>query len=165
MAYFDDDANNTGALTTRLSTEASSVQGVSPGLFEFILDPSLFILYDFASVQATGARIGTMFQSLASVGTGIIIGFVYSWKLTLLILGFMPFIVASGYIQMQVMSGFSGKGQEALEAAGKASTEAVENIRTVASLTREPTFIKRYEEMTLQPHKYAIPQNSSSDCA
>jgi len=29
MAYFDDISNSTGALTTRLSTEASTVQGVS----------------------------------------------------------------------------------------------------------------------------------------
>jgi len=29
IAYFDDHTNSTGALTTRLSTEASAVQGVS----------------------------------------------------------------------------------------------------------------------------------------
>jgi len=29
IAYFDDHNNSTGALTTRLSTEASAVQGVS----------------------------------------------------------------------------------------------------------------------------------------
>jgi ATP-binding cassette subfamily B (MDR/TAP) protein 1 len=130
MAYFDEDSNNTGALTTRLSTEASAVQG------------------------ATGARLGTAFQSLASLGTGIIIGFVYSYKLTFLILAFMPFIVISGYLQMKVMGGgFSGEGQEALEAAGKVSTEAISNIRTVASLCREPTFIDQYEELTSKPHK------------
>ncbi|ELU12561.1 hypothetical protein CAPTEDRAFT_175467 [Capitella teleta] len=129
MAYFDDDKNNTGALTTRLSTEASAVQG------------------------ATGARLGTAFQSLAAIGTGVIIGFIYSYKLTFLILAFMPFIVISGYLQMKVMTGFSGEGQEALEAAGKVSTEAISNIRTVASLCREETFAHNYEELTSKPHK------------
>ncbi|ELU01162.1 hypothetical protein CAPTEDRAFT_219712 [Capitella teleta] len=106
IGFFDRDENNVGALTTRLSTEASAVQG------------------------ATGTHLGTAFQSLASVGAGVIIGFVYSWKLTLLILGFLPFLIIGGFLQMKVMSGFSGKGQEALEGAGKIAIEAIENIRT-----------------------------------
>ena len=65
----------------------------------------------------------------------------------------MPFIVGAGLLQMQVMTGFSGQGQEALEAAGKVSTEAIENIRTVASLTREPTFISKYTTLTAKPFK------------
>ena len=32
MAYFDDPDNNIGALTTRLSTDASQVQGVGDGV-------------------------------------------------------------------------------------------------------------------------------------
>lgn len=129
VAYFDEEKNSTGALTTRLSTEASAVQG------------------------ATGARLGTTFQSIAALGTGIVIGFIYSWKLTLLILAFMPFIVIAGYINMKVMSGFSGEGQEALEESGKVAVEAISNIRTVASLCREETFISKYEQLTEKPHK------------
>uniref|UniRef100_X2B039 Bile salt export pump n=1 Tax=Capitella teleta TaxID=283909 RepID=X2B039_CAPTE len=129
IGYFDLDKNNVGALTTRLSTEASAVQG------------------------ATGTRLGTAFQSMASVGAGIVIGFVYSWKLTLLILGFLPFLVVGGILQMKVMQGYSGKGQEALEGAGKIAIEAIENIRTVASLTREKTFSQDYERLTRKPFK------------
>lgn len=93
---------------------------------------------------------------MASVGTGVIIGFVYSWKLTLVILGFIPFIIGAGLLQMKVIQGFSGEGQKALEGAGKVAAEVITNIRTVASLTREQTFINQYEAMTLTPHRYRI---------
>ena len=58
-------------------------------------------------------------MSVSSILTGIIISFIYSWKLTLLILAFFPFIVIGGAIQMQILNGAAGKNKEALEAAGK----------------------------------------------
>lgn len=60
-----------------------------------------------------------LFQALASIGTGIIIGFVYSWALALFILGFMPFILLGSMLQMKIAKGFSSKGNELLEEAGK----------------------------------------------
>jgi ABC-type multidrug transport system fused ATPase/permease subunit len=95
VAYFDNPKNNTGALCTRLATEASAVQG------------------------ATGIRIGTMLQTLSALGGGIIISFVFSWQLTLLILAFVPFMVAGGFLQTRLMSGFASKDKETFEDAGK----------------------------------------------
>jgi ATP-binding cassette subfamily B (MDR/TAP) protein 1 len=95
IAYFDNPKNNTGALCTRLATEASAVQG------------------------ATGIRIGVTLQNLASLGTGIILGFVFSWQLTLLILAFVPFMVAGGFLQSRLMTGFASKDKETFEDAGK----------------------------------------------
>ena len=69
--------------------------------------------------QATGQRLATMLQSLASVGAGIGIGFAYSWKLTLLIIGFAPFIMGGGFLQMKVMQGNKEANREAMEGAGK----------------------------------------------
>ena len=79
----------------------------------------LLILCVCCLVQATGVRLGMMFQSLASIGTGIVIGFVYCWQLALFIIGFMPFILIAGMLQMKVAKGFSGKNNAALEEAGK----------------------------------------------
>jgi ATP-binding cassette subfamily B (MDR/TAP) protein 1 len=95
IAYFDNPKNNTGALCTRLATEASAVQG------------------------ATGLRIGLTLQNIASLGVGIILSFVFSWQLTLLILGFVPLMVAGGYLQSSLMTGFASKDKETFEDAGK----------------------------------------------
>lgn len=95
IAYFDNPKNNTGALCTRLATEASAVQG------------------------ASGVRIGITLQNLAALGTGIIVSFVYSWQLTLLVLAFVPFMVAGGFMQNRLMTGFASQDKEMLEDAGK----------------------------------------------
>ena len=63
--------------------------------------------------------MGMAFQSFASVGVGIIIGFVYSWQLTLLIIACVPFIMVASMLQMKLAKGFSGNNNSALEASGK----------------------------------------------
>ncbi|CAF5027485.1 unnamed protein product [Rotaria magnacalcarata] len=60
MTFFDREENSTGALCTRLATEASAVQG------------------------ASGVRFGLIFQYLFAIVAGILLGFAYSWQLTLL---------------------------------------------------------------------------------
>jgi ATP-binding cassette subfamily B (MDR/TAP) protein 1 len=131
ISFFDNHDNSTGALTTRLSTDASAIQG------------------------ATGARLGMMFQSFASIGTGLIIGFIYSWELALFIVGFVPFFLIGGMLEMKIMKGFSGKNT-ALEGAGKVANEAIVNIRTVASLTKEPKFVEDYQKLTSIPYRDSL---------
>ncbi|GFO24715.1 multidrug resistance protein 1 [Plakobranchus ocellatus] len=120
IAFFDHPKNSVGALTTRLATDASLVQGV------------------------TGVRLGSTLMNLANMGTAIVISFVYSWKLTLLIIGFMPFIVLGGLMEIKLLTGQAGKNKEALEGAGKIAVECIENMRTVASLLKEPEFFNLY---------------------
>lgn len=59
-------------------------------------------------LQASGAQLGTMLQNLANIGTGVIIGFVYGWQLTLVILAFIPIIGIAGVLQMKLLEGVSG---------------------------------------------------------
>ena len=69
----------------------------------------------------SGIRIGSLLMNIAALGAGIIIGFVYSWKLTLLVLVFMPMIAVAGVIEMKILQGTANSGKEALEEAGKVS--------------------------------------------
>ncbi|XP_033762430.1 ATP-dependent translocase ABCB1-like isoform X2 [Pecten maximus] len=132
ISWFDDHKNSTGALTTRLATDASMVHG------------------------AAGARIGGFFQALANMGTAIVIAFIYGWKLTLVIFAFLPVIAIAGMLEMKMLTGVAGQNKEALEDAGKVATEAIENIRTVASLSKEPKFLKLYIADLEVPYKAAL---------
>ena len=49
----------------------------------------------------------------------MVIGFVFSWKLTLVILAFTPLLLVAGAIQMRIHTGQAAAGQSALEEAGK----------------------------------------------
>jgi ABC-type multidrug transport system fused ATPase/permease subunit len=95
IAYFDQTEHSTGALCTYLSTEASAVQG------------------------ASGVRLGLMLQNVITIGAGIVIGFLFSWQLTLLIMAFLPLIIFGAFIQIRLMARFSKVDKERLEDAGK----------------------------------------------
>ena len=92
------------------------------GICAKVLSTKLFITISiYPSLQATGARIGTMISALFNLGTGIIISFIYGWALTLLVLAFLPLIVIASAVEWKIMEGGAEDDKATKETAGKVS--------------------------------------------
>lgn len=63
MAWFDDEAHSSGKLTAHLATDAAYVRG------------------------AVGDVFGVVLQNLSTLALGYVIGFIFDWRMALLITG------------------------------------------------------------------------------
>ncbi|CAF3793980.1 unnamed protein product [Rotaria sordida] len=123
MNYFDRKENSVGALVTRLSSDAAALKGM------------------------TGIRIGIIVQTISTTIMALTIAFISSWKLTFILLCFVPILALAGKFsgQQEADTGQSKSKTSFSEQGGQNATEAIENIRTVAALHQEQYFINLYE--------------------
>ncbi|GAB0096239.1 Multidrug resistance protein homolog 65 [Sergentomyia squamirostris] len=122
MAWFDQDFNSVGALTARLSGDAANVR------------------------SAVGQPIGGIIQAITTLVVGISVAMVYSWKLALVCMCFVPLVLGSVIFEAKFMTTSFMAEKKAIEEATKIATEALLNIRTVASLRQESNMVGRYSK-------------------
>ncbi|XP_037037808.1 multidrug resistance protein homolog 65 isoform X3 [Bradysia coprophila] len=120
MAWFDDSNNSVGALSVRLTSDAATVQG------------------------AIGYPLSGMIQSVATFVFGVSVAFAYIWKMALVILPTAPLVIFSVLFEGKYMANTAEVERRGIEEIAKLATEAISNIRTVASLRQEPHIIARY---------------------
>ncbi|KAJ2833707.1 hypothetical protein GGI24_000740 [Coemansia furcata] len=131
-SYFDRKENGTGALTSRLATEASELN------------------------RSISESIPAFIAGIASMVSGIIIAFTFDWRLTLVIVGTLPFLTLAFYFEGKSVYATTKAMKGAYEKASQEASETVSNIRTVASLTREHTFITQFKDNSVGPYRKAI---------
>jgi len=126
IAFFDDDANSAGELTSFLGANVALVQSL------------------------LGERLNTFVKAvmLLAVGIGLMfaVGF---WEVTLMILfAALPLLVmiyATLFVVLGLAKGAKAKGKrEAVDGAGAMIGEVVTGIRTVASFNAEHRFFREY---------------------
>ncbi|KAJ1990392.1 hypothetical protein H4R33_001718 [Dimargaris cristalligena] len=131
-AFFDDRANGTGILCSKLATESERVKMVS------------------------GKFAGVLVQSISTLTVGCVLAFVHGWQLTLVVVACIPIIVLGSLTQMRQLAGFDGKTKKAYDLAAQTASETVSNLRTVATLCRERMFIEMFNRSNDQPHRDTI---------
>jgi ATP-binding cassette subfamily B (MDR/TAP) protein 1 len=110
IAFFDDEINAVGVLTTRLVEDSRTV------------------------TKATGIAAARQIQAFFTLTIGIILGFTASWKIAFVVLATFPVSIAASAIQMQAIAGQHGTdGSEDLQAGIISS--AFTHMRTVAAFS------------------------------
>ncbi|KAJ1961471.1 hypothetical protein IWQ62_003855, partial [Dispira parvispora] len=130
--FFDNKLNGTGTLCSKLATEAEQIKTLS------------------------GKYIGTLIRCASTVVVGLVLAFTRGWQLTLVVLACLPILVGGSMLRFKAMSGFDGRTKEAYDQAAQTASETVSNLRTVAMLTRETTFIKLFHLVNEGPHLIAV---------
>ena len=85
--------------------------------------------------------MGTIIQSIGSFLVGLIIAFIYSWRLTLVTLGLSPLLILGGIADAQMMNTSTEKNEDK----SNFLQETLNNMKIVRSLNSEDDFIKKYE--------------------
>ncbi|XP_011403751.1 PREDICTED: multidrug resistance protein 1A-like, partial [Amphimedon queenslandica] len=132
MSWFDEEKNSTGALTTRLAEDAALIQG------------------------ATGLRLATLIETLISLLFALGIALAYSWIMTIIILGFAPFLVIVGAARAVFYRQHLLKNKGAFAHAGQLVVDSLENIRTVTALNLQNKFAELYEMEIRKPYKTSM---------
>lgn len=135
MSFFDMPENGTGILCTRLATEAENIKGISAQM------------------------AGGILHGISSLLAGAIIGFIFGWKLALVILACVPLIGFARYAELLSHSGYNRKTKAAFETATQLASEAIKQISTVSSMGREETFIQLYHHNLVQSQNLAVRYN------
>ncbi|VDB95413.1 unnamed protein product [Peniophora sp. CBMAI 1063] len=131
IEYFDRDENSTGALVSKMSDGPQKVNGLM------------------------GVTLGTIMQSITTLVLGTILGIVYVWKLGLVAMACVPFLMSTGYIRLRVVVLKDQRNKKVHEESAQLACEAAGAIRTVASLTREEDCIRQYSESLDEPLRYS----------
>lgn len=127
MGFFDRKENSVGALSAKLASEASLVKGIC------------------------GDTLGAAALTLSTIGVGFGVAFAGCWRLALVVLCIMPFMVIGSVYQNKMMTGFDADSQKEFAQAGAVANEAVDGIRTITGLGIQDVFLDRYEQALQQP--------------
>jgi ABC-type multidrug transport system fused ATPase/permease subunit len=93
---------------------------------------------------ATGVKVGLLIQAAATFISGIVIGFIGGWRLTLVLIGFVPLLAGVGALTARWVAASASREAAAYGAAGSLAQEVFGAIRTVAAFTGEPAALRHY---------------------
>jgi len=127
ISFFDDHNNSTGVLCSRLASDAAKVQG------------------------CTGGKLGMIMKNFSALAVSLGIAFAYSWKLTLLMMAFIPILILGGIIEIGLVVGDEEKMKKEYAESSNVASEAISNVRTIASLHREEIVLQKYSETLKKP--------------
>ncbi|PRQ45049.1 putative xenobiotic-transporting ATPase [Rosa chinensis] len=135
VAFFDMETN-TGEVVGRMSGDTVLIQ------------------------DAMGEKVGKFLLLLSTFIGGFIIAFIKGWLLTLVMLSYIPLLVASGAMMSIIITKMASRGQTAYAKAANVVEQTIGSIRTVASFTGEREAITSYNKYLVDAYKSGVHEGS-----
>lgn len=132
IAFFDQEENSAGALTSFLSTETTHLAGMS------------------------GVTLGTILVVTTTLVAAISLSCAINWKLALVCTATIPVLLACGFLRFWMLARFMDRAKRAYESSASYACEATSAIRTVASLTREEDVWEHYHQSLVEQGKKSL---------
>lgn len=123
VAFHDLEENKSSYLTSQLSGSIPLCKGITSDMLNIIC------------------------QALSSVGFSIVVSLLINWRLSLVIMAFIPINFLTGFMHSQNINMKKSKGRNNEEETARIATETVENIKTVVSLCREDYFYDHFKRV------------------
>lgn len=118
---------------------------------------------DIDLIQAgIGDKLATAVQYSSTFIVGIVIAFIFGWKLALILLSVVPVMAITGIIFGNASSKATGKGLGAYGESGGIASEVISMIRTVTTFGGQEEEAKRYESSLEKAYKASIKAALSS---
>ncbi|CAF3992288.1 unnamed protein product, partial [Rotaria sordida] len=123
----------------------------SPGKLTTLMSDGIYKIND-----GIGEKFGSCLQYLSSFITGLIIGFVNGWKLTLVIISMSPLLAISGILYSKISARMASKEQQIYAQAGQLAEQVLAAIKTVFAFNGSDFELKRYEQQLKLTQKNGI---------
>uniref|UniRef100_A0A8B9KQW7 ATP-binding cassette, sub-family B (MDR/TAP), member 5 n=1 Tax=Astyanax mexicanus TaxID=7994 RepID=A0A8B9KQW7_ASTMX len=130
MAWFD--THPIGELNTRLTDDINTIN------------------------DGLGDKICIFVQFFCRFLAGIIIGFIYGWKLTLVIMSVSPLLAGSAAVWSKILATLTGKELSAYAKAGAVAEEILVAIRTVVAFNGQQKALEKYEKNLVDAKNFGV---------
>ena len=124
IPFFDDEANSSGVLVTRLAEDSRTMH------------------------KATGEALAKQLQALFTFVIGLGVGLSASWKISLVVLATFPLNMIASAIQMQAIAGGQYDHTSVDDSQTSIISSAFTHMRTVSSLSLQYKVSAKYNEET-----------------
>ncbi|KAG6057534.1 hypothetical protein E4U32_005075 [Claviceps aff. humidiphila group G2b] len=101
----------------------------------------------------SGSTIGTILSICINLIAAIIMTLIVAWKIAIVCLAIVPILLGIGLIQLRTLSKFYEKHEEAFSKSVGIGVEAVDSIKTVASLSLEDEVLAVYRRTLDEPKR------------
>lgn len=132
IGWFDNRENAPGVLTNVLASEVQKLNG------------------------ASSEGVAVMVESTFSLLVGLVLGFIFTWRLSLVALACVPFMMFGGAMNSKLQKGLAEFDEDSFKEAQLLASDAIINFRTIGSLNADKQIVSTYDRYLDSPTSKAI---------